>query len=79
MSQDTVFYKNILPPYKKQYTKVHNFYVTSNDPTLRLCPKENCDGIIKIIEGQARVCGTCKKEFCSECYFEKHEGNCVQL
>ena len=48
MSQETDFFKNLSEEIKKQYKKVHNFYVTSNDPSLRLCPKENCEGIVKI-------------------------------
>lgn len=48
MSQETDFFKNLSEEMKKQYKKVHNFYVTSNDPSLRLCPKEKCEGIVKI-------------------------------
>jgi len=42
MDQGTDFYKNLADEIKKQYVKVHNFYMTSNDPSLKLCPKENC-------------------------------------
>lgn len=46
--QDTAFYKALPDEIKTKYSKAHQFYITSNDPTLRLCPKEGCNGFIKI-------------------------------
>jgi hypothetical protein len=49
MSQETNFYKSLPEITKQKYIKIHNFYATANDPSLKLCPKEECDGIIKIL------------------------------
>jgi hypothetical protein len=49
MSQETNFYKNLPEMTRQKYIKIHNFYATADDPSLKLCPKEECDGIIKIL------------------------------
>jgi hypothetical protein len=61
MNPETEFYGNLPEEIRKQYLKAHQFYMTANDPTLKLCPKEDCEGVIKITENEARVCDQCKR------------------
>lgn len=35
--------------------------MTSKDPSLKMCPKEDCEGIIKLVENQHVICGSCKR------------------
>ena len=39
IDQSKEFYQNLSDELKKQYLKIHQFYSTSKDPSLRLCPK----------------------------------------
>jgi hypothetical protein len=38
----THFFRNLPADVQKHYKKIHQFYLTSKDPDLRLCPREDC-------------------------------------
>lgn len=56
----TNFFKNLPLDIQKNYKKIHQFYITSKDSDLRLCPRENCEGIIRTTTAKLMVCNECK-------------------
>ena len=39
---ETNFFKGLPVDVQKNYKKIHQFYLTSKDPDIRLCPRESC-------------------------------------
>lgn len=77
INTDFDFYKNLPDDIKKKYAKIHAFYLTSKDPNLKLCPSENCDeGILVLNESENPKCPVCGVVFCGKCFFKEHEGPC---
>ena len=35
---------------RRLYRKINNFYLTQTDASNKLCPKEECEGVIKVDE-----------------------------
>lgn len=57
----TTFFNNLPADIQRKYKKIHQFYQVSNDPDLRLCPQDKCEGTIrKTIEG-AMKCSECSR------------------
>ena len=52
LNKDTSLYKSLSSKQKNIVNKIEKFHYTSNDPYLRMCPTENCEGKIPVIEGQ---------------------------
>jgi hypothetical protein len=66
------FFKQLSTDIQKNYRKVHQFFVTSKDPSKKLCPKENCKGIIQAKTEGMMTCDTCRDNFCSKCILKNH-------
>ena len=74
---DSQFFSHLPPEIQKKYKKIHLFYLTTKDISLRLCPNEKCeDGVLKIMSGTNPKCSKCQKSFCENCMFPQHEGKC---
>ena len=64
---------------RKKLVKIQNFYKSLKNPSIRMCPRENCEGILDLGTGEEEIkCDTCKKWFCSKCLFPVHYGECKQ-
>ena len=63
---------------KKRAQRIANFFRTTKDPSLRLCPNEKCEqGLLRIRAGEPNVeCGSCRKKYCNGCLLPEHEGDC---
>ena len=73
---NTNFFKQLPIDIQKAYRKLHLFYETSKDPNLKLCPKENCDGVLRTTMEMVMVCSVCENSFCPKCLLGVHEGEC---
>lgn len=60
LDMNTNFFKGLPADIQKNYKKVHQFYLTSKDPDLRLCPKENCEGIMRKEGKNVMICNECR-------------------
>ena len=58
-----------------KYPKVHRFHLTTKDPTIKLCPRDNCDGLIKKQCSEMK-CTHCYNIFCANCLLGVHKGAC---
>ena len=71
------FFKQLPSKIQQRYAKIHQFHLTHKDPNSKLCPAENCEGIIRKDDGSnTMTCDTCNVKFCSECLFVDHDGLC---
>ena len=72
------FFKELPLDIQKKYTKLHNFYLTLNDSSIKMCPREECDGILKKDSEQAQTmtCSLCQVKFCGKCLMKEHSGDC---
>ena len=46
-----------------------------SNPEVKLCRKEECNGILKITPNEIK-CELCQKEHCLKCYEVAHQGKC---
>ena len=67
-------FQDIPEDYKKKYRKYLLWRQTIDNPNLRLCPAENCEGVIETNVSYA--CQACRTLFCKECMLKAHEGPC---
>lgn len=73
---NTSFFKSLPIDIQKNYKKLHQFYVTSKDPNSQLCPKEDCEGIIRRTTENVMVCDLCNRSFCAKCLLDAHADEC---
>ena len=60
MDMEGKFYNSLPEDIKKKYRKINAFYLTANDPNLKMCPSEHCDeGILRLEKGINPKCGVC--------------------
>jgi hypothetical protein len=73
MDIEGAFFHSLPANIQSKYRKVHRFYVTLEDPTLKMCPREDCEGLVKVERETERVtCSNCLSEFCPYCFFAAH-------
>ena len=72
------FFKELPIKIQESYLQLHNFYSTVNDPLCKMCPKQNCNGIIRKTEEIFLhwTCETCSEQFCDKCLMKVHKGDC---
>jgi hypothetical protein len=65
---------------RQKYKKLQQYNMIMKSGNKRMCPNEDCDGILHIDEHDPinPVCPLCKTAFCSKCFFKQHEGECQQ-
>ena len=78
LDMNTKFFKNLPVNVQKNYRKIYQFQLISKDPNVKLCPKENCEGIMKPSAENVMICDSCHQQFCGKCLLPSHEGNCDQ-
>jgi hypothetical protein len=70
------FFKALPLDIQKNYKKIYQFFMISKDPNLKICPKEDCEGIIRVTGDNLMLCDICTRSFCGNCLLEQHEGEC---
>jgi hypothetical protein len=55
----TNFFKNLPADIQKNYKKIYQFHLVSKDPNVKLCPKENCEGVIRPSGETSMTCDSC--------------------
>ncbi len=65
---------NLPEDFKRKYNRLEVWKQTVDNPILKLCPAEHCNGVITTTIHY--VCQQCKVEYCSECMLKKHMGPC---
>ena len=57
---------------------ISDFHIAhKDDPTVKLCPMDNCRGIIKAAGVETElICSKCHNLFCIDCLLPAHNGNC---
>lgn len=78
MDLDGEFFHQLPLDKQNKYRKIYQFYITSKDPTKRLCLRENCEGLISETSEAVLTCDKCSHNFCSKCLLAQHEGDCGQ-
>ena len=69
------FFHQLPKEIQKKYPKVHRFNLTMKDPDTKLCPKNDCEGLIKRNDNEMQ-CTLCKSFFCPSCLLALHKGPC---
>ena len=68
-------YPNILTSFRYGIcNKIQKLNFVNNDSYLKLCPIEDCEGIMSFIKGETIFCPTCGLIFCEECLNPIHDG-----
>jgi hypothetical protein len=76
LDMTTDFFKQLPADIQRSYRRMHQFYQTASDPNVKLCPKENCEGLIRTTLENVMVCDQCESTFCARCLLARHEGEC---
>lgn len=75
LDMNTHFFHNLPLDIQKNYKKIHQFSLVTQNPELKLCPREDCEGILHPTSS-AMVCEDCDQAFCKKCLLSVHEGDC---
>ena len=59
MDMNFPFFKNLPTDIQKNYKKIHQFQMVSKDPNSKLCPQENCEGVMRTTTENVMVCDSC--------------------
>ena len=73
------FFKSLPVDIQKKYKKIYQFQLISKDPNAKLCPKKDCEGVIRssgVAMEESMTCETCQRKFCRKCLLAFHEGDC---
>lgn len=55
MQLDGHFFTLLPVNIQAKYQKIHQFYIVMEDPNIKMCPKEGCDGVARVQEGSTRT------------------------
>jgi hypothetical protein len=55
MDTNGVFFRSLPANIQEKYQKMQRLYATLEDPNLKLCPREGCEGLMRIEEGSPRM------------------------
>ena len=47
LDTDSEFFSQLPREVQNRYFKVHRFHITMNDPNTKLCPHEDCEGLVR--------------------------------
>lgn len=75
INKNSRIYTGLAIELKKKFDKREKFALTQKDPSLKLCQKPDCEGLVKISETPA-MCSECRTIYCPLCMYEKHDGEC---